>query len=67
MTLPPEIRTRFDNDPGKLIDFVADPDNRQEAQELGIVNPAPEPAKPPEVPPEPAQQPPEANHEPDPT
>ncbi len=68
--LPHEIRTRFDNDPGKLMDFIADPDNRQEAQDLGIVNPDPEPTKPPEKPPEPAQEPPETkpedNQEPDP-
>lgn len=36
------IRSRFDNDPGKFLNFVHDPDNRDEAVKLGIVvNPPP--------------------------
>ncbi len=41
MTLTPEIRARFENDPAQLLDFVADGENREEAIELGII-PKPE-------------------------
>lgn len=37
MLLPASIRTRFSNDPGLLIDFLADPNNRPEAIKLGLV------------------------------
>ncbi len=37
MTLPAKIRSRFQNDPGQLLDFVADSNNRDEAIELGII------------------------------
>lgn len=37
MTLPPEVRKRFGNDPGELIDFVSDEGNRAEAVRLGLV------------------------------
>lgn len=37
MQLPAYVRKRFDNDPGKLIDFMADGENLQEAIELGLV------------------------------
>lgn len=42
MQLPANIRTRFENDPGKLIDFLSDVKNRDEAIALGLVNPAPQ-------------------------
>jgi len=49
MQLPADIRTRFNNDPGSLVDFVSDDNNRAEAEKLGLVvanptqpNPAPE-------------------------
>lgn len=44
MTLPAKIRSRFDNDPAKLISFLEDPGNRQEAEALGML------AKPPAEP-----------------
>lgn len=44
MTLPANLRKRFDNDPAKLISFLADEKNRTEAEELGLV------ARPKEVP-----------------
>lgn len=44
--LPAELRARFDNDPSNFVDFLADPANEQEAQELGLI------AKPSEVAPE---------------
>ena len=42
MLLPSEIRNRFENNAGKLIDFINNPDNVEEAIKLGIV---PKPAK----------------------
>lgn len=44
--LDARIRRRFDNDPGQLLDFVSNPDNRDEAVSLGlIVPPKEEPPK----------------------
>lgn len=37
MSLPAELRARFSNDPGKLIDFVANPNNAAEAVQLGLM------------------------------
>lgn len=37
MEMPAEIRKRFHNDPGELVDFVADPKNEDEARKLGIL------------------------------
>lgn len=48
MQLPADVRTRFNNDPGALVDFVSDDNNRAEAEKLGLVlplaasNPAPD-------------------------
>lgn len=56
--LPSEIRTRFGNNPGKLISFLEDADNLDEAVELGIVDAPPEPVvDPPVVPPAPVVPP----------
>lgn len=54
MELPADLRSRFDNDPVKLLDFLSDEGNRAEAEELGLVAPkkAGEPAS---IPPEPAK------------
>jgi len=38
MSLPANIRTRFDNDPNNLINFLADESNRAEAEKLGLVD-----------------------------
>jgi len=35
--LPPALRERFENDPQKLIDFVTDPKNQEEAAKLGLI------------------------------
>lgn len=35
--LPAELRARFDNDPSNLIDFMDNPENRGEAEKLGLV------------------------------
>ena len=37
--LPAEIKKRFNQDPGELIEFLADPANQEEAQELGLLKP----------------------------
>jgi hypothetical protein len=36
--LPSHIRSRFDNHPAELLRFMEDPNNRQEAIELGIIS-----------------------------
>ena len=46
-SLPSKVRERFDNDPAKMIQFLQDENNRNEAYELGLVNkPAEKPAEP---------------------
>lgn len=37
MDLPANVRARFDNDPQKLLEFVSDEKNRDEAERLGLV------------------------------
>ena len=37
MTLPAQIRARFENDPAQLIDFLGDENNRSEAEKLGLL------------------------------
>ncbi len=45
--LPAQIRTKFDNDPAKFLDFVDDPKNEAELRSMGLLNPKVEsPAKP---------------------
>lgn len=39
--LPAQLRSRFDNDPANLIDFMSNEDNRDEAVKLGLVDPNP--------------------------
>lgn len=39
MCLPAEVRSRFANDPGLLLDFVADSKNADEARKLGLLPP----------------------------
>ena len=38
MQLPAQLRKRFNNDPGELIDFLANENNRSEAIKLGLVD-----------------------------
>lgn len=47
--MPADVRERFSNDPGKFMDFVHDPANRDDAKKLGLLLPDPEPVKPVEV------------------
>lgn len=42
MTFPADVRERFDNDKVKMIEFLEDPANYDEALKLGIVQPRPE-------------------------
>ncbi len=51
--LPSAVRTKFENDPAQLIEFIADPANEDEARDLGLLEP-----KPPETPPAPPETPP---------
>lgn len=37
LTLGADIRDRFDNDPGKLIEFMNDEKNKEEAIKLGLI------------------------------
>lgn len=46
MELPAQVRERFANDPVNLVEFLADTNNRVEAESLGLVNKAPVPAPP---------------------
>lgn len=39
MAMPAAVRARFDNDPAKFVDFVADDANYEEAAKLGLVKP----------------------------
>ena len=39
MDLPATIRDRFANDPGNFLDFVANPANSEEMQEMGLIAP----------------------------
>ena len=57
--LPSEVRTRFENDPALLIDFMHDPENEDEARELGLLEPIPDPTPDPEppAPPDPGPEP----------
>lgn len=42
MKLPAPVRERFGNDPGKLMAFLDDASNRDEARNLGLLAPEPE-------------------------
>jgi len=37
MSLPAQIRARFENDPAQLIEFLNNPENKDEAIKLGLV------------------------------
>jgi phage internal scaffolding protein len=37
MELPAQLRSRFNNDPAELIDFLGNEENREEATKLGLV------------------------------
>lgn len=37
MTIPSDIRKKFDNDPGKFYEFVSNPDNKEELKKMGFI------------------------------
>ena len=39
MALPANLRARFENDPEKLLDFMSNDKNREEAIKLGLIDP----------------------------
>lgn len=39
MSLPAEVRARFQNDPAEFLDFASDPANRKEMQGWGLLSP----------------------------
>lgn len=48
MSYPAELRERFENDPVKMVDFLSDPGNLDEAVKLGLAQPRPvDPVEPP--------------------
>lgn len=57
LAIPSEIRRKFDNDPRQMIDFLIDPDNIDEARQMGLFEPLPPEPEP--LPPEPEPLPPE--------
>lgn len=42
-TLPSKVRSRFQNDPGKFLEFFNDPENAPEAIRMGLASALPEP------------------------
>lgn len=45
-TLPAKTRDRFDNDPAQFLAFMANPENREEAVQLGLLTKTPSPPPP---------------------
>jgi len=45
MKLHPRIRARFSNQPAELLAFLENPENRPEAEKMGLVKPLPKPKK----------------------
>lgn len=46
MSLPAKVRSQFDNDPGRFVDFMSDPSNQDEWIRLGLASRREEPAPP---------------------
>lgn len=46
MSMPADVRTRFDNDPEKFVAFCIDPANLEEAEKLGLTAPKKTPEAP---------------------
>jgi len=46
-SMPPKIRERFHNDPAKFVDFVSDPENREELYTMGLATKPEKPDTPP--------------------
>lgn len=41
MSLPSEIRKKFDYDPQKMVEFILNPDNKEECVKYGFIRPDP--------------------------
>lgn len=52
-SLPSSVRSRFENDPTKFLEFMADPANQEEMIKLGLATDTRPPAEPPTAPPAP--------------
>lgn len=50
-SLPAAMRERFANDPGRMLQFIQNPDNVEEGIKLGLLERRPEPATPLQTPP----------------
>lgn len=48
-SLPSRVRDRFANDPGRFLEFLHDPANREEAKTMGLIQEPPPPPPPVEV------------------
>lgn len=44
-SIPSSVRKRFDNDPGKFLDYATNPENLEDMRAIGLANPLP-PAEP---------------------
>lgn len=53
LRIPAEIRRKMENDPQVFLAFMADPANHDEAREMGLLTPEPEPDPPEPNPPTP--------------
>lgn len=60
MSLPSKIRDRFGNDPAQFLNFMSNPANLEEAQQLGLVEKPRQEAPPPAPAPTPTPEPPKA-------
>lgn len=38
MTLPSKMRLKFNNDPGSFVEFVSNPENKEEMIKMGLIN-----------------------------
>lgn len=45
MSLPSSVRTQFDNDPGKFLEFASDPGNKERMREMGLLKEVPREAE----------------------
>lgn len=56
LALPATIRGKFENDPAKMVAFMEDESNHDEARKLGMLPPKPAPAREPVKDPAPAKE-----------
>lgn len=49
MALPARVRSEFENDPAKFVEFASDPANLDQMRKWGLAEPAPVPPEPVEV------------------